>query len=368
VLVVGTRPEAIKLAPVAHALDRRGLPPLLMLTGQHPQLHPADYGLGSFVAARLGCAGREDPHAHVGDVSRAAVPVLRTLSPKIVLVQGDTSSALGGALAARIAGIAVGHVEAGLRSHDRRNPWPEEEFRIAIDADCELLFAPTELSAANLRRERVRGQIHVTGNSGIDSLPAKARETKTRGDRGRPRLLVTCHRRENWGRGIGAIAMALRRIASQRIAEVEVILHPNPKVAMQIRQMLLGQEGIAFREPCAHGEALAAMAAADLVLSDSGGIQEEAAALGMPLLVLREKTERPEAIATGNYALVGTDPDGIVSAVEKRLAAPAAKASSVFGDGRAGDRIAQIVEAWLQALDCSDSQQLSANPPNYRNT
>jgi UDP-N-acetylglucosamine 2-epimerase (non-hydrolysing) len=110
------------------------------------------------------------------------------------------------------------------------------------------------------------------------------------------------------------------------------------------------------------------MAAADLVLSDSGGIQEEAAALGMPLLVLREKTERPEAIATGNYALVGTDPDGIVSAVEKRLAAPAAKASSVFGDGRAGDRIAQIVEAWLQALDCSDSQQLSANPPNYRNT
>ena len=267
--------------------------------------------------------------------------------PDLFVVQGDTSTALGGALAAKVAGIPVAHVEAGLRSHDLKRPWPEEEFRIAIDRDCELLLAPTELSAANLRRERVRGRIHVTGNSGIDAVLALRPEVPGR-EPGEPRLLVTCHRRENWGAGICAVASAIRTIASQSIARIEVVLHPNPALADSIRQMLVGQRAVAFRPPCGHSETIAAMLGADLVLSDSGGIQEEATALGVSLLVLRDKTERPEAIACGNVELVGTDHDRIVAAVRRRLNSGSSAGPSLpFGDGRASERIAAIIGEWL---------------------
>jgi len=347
-LVVGTRPEAIKLAPVATALASLDLPPSIIFTGQHPDLDPVDFGLDGYAGARLDCPGQQDPHAHVGSVSRAVATVLAQHKARLVVVQGDTSSALGGALGARLAGVPVGHVEAGLRSHDRRNPWPEEEFRIAIDRDSELLFAATELSAANLRRERARGAIHVTGNTGIDAVLANRTSPGTRQRGDTPRLLVTCHRRENWGDGLAAIAAAIRRIADDGIARVELILHPNPFVSSQMRSMLLGQPGVAFRHACTHIEAIGAMLRSDLVLSDSGGIQEEATALGVPLLVLRRTSERPEAIASGNVELVGTDPDRIVSAVRRRLAQNEnAPGALPFGDGRAGERIAAIIGEWL---------------------
>jgi UDP-N-acetylglucosamine 2-epimerase (non-hydrolysing) len=270
--------------------------------------------------------------------------------PQIVVVQGDTSSALGGALAAEIAGISVAHVEAGLRTHDRRRPWPEEEFRVAIDRQAQLLFAPTELSAANLRRERVRGHIHVTGNTGIDAaLSARARidpSSKT------ARLLVTCHRRENWGEGVNNLASALAQIACDGAVRVEVILHPNPELARRMRELLGGRSGIALRPACEHQTTLAAMLESALVLSDSGGMQEEAAALGVPLLVLRDRTERPEAIACGNVELVGTDPHRIIAAVRRRLdGASAAEPSLPFGDGSASERIARIVDEWLVDRD-----------------
>jgi UDP-N-acetylglucosamine 2-epimerase (non-hydrolysing) len=322
--------------------------PLLVFTGQHPQLQPADHGLDLYPAIRLACPGQDDPHRHVGDVTKAALPVLYDEAPALVLVQGDTSSALGGALAARLADIPVGHVEAGLRSHDRRRPWPEEEFRVAIDAEAELLFAPTDLSAANLRREGVRGQIHVTGNSGIDSVLAASKGLEPARE-GPKRLLVTCHRRENWGEGLAGVAAALRQIAAEKLAQVEVVLHPNPALAASIRAMLMGHAGIVFRPPCSHREAIAAMLGSDLVLSDSGGIQEEAAALGVPLLVLRDRTERPEAIACGNLELVGTDGTRIVSAVRRRLgSASSASPALPYGDGKAGERIAAIIEEWLE--------------------
>ena len=322
--------------------------PTLVFTGQHPRLKRSDYGLARFSAIRLDCPGQENPHAHVGAVGRAVHAALQELEADLVLVQGDTSSALGGALGARLAGVPVGHVEAGLRSHNLNNPWPEEEFRIAIDRDAELLFAPTELSAANLRRERVRGAVHVTGNSGIDAVLSISESIGAFRTAGPPRLLVTCHRRENWGDGLAAIATALRQIAGEGIARVELILHPNPFVSDQLRTMLLGQAGVIFRDPCAHSETVAAMLCCDLILSDSGGIQEEATALGVPLLVLRRMTERPEAIASGNVELVGTDAVRIVSAVRRRLARKeSAPASLPFGDGRASERIAAIVEAWL---------------------
>ena len=297
---------------------------------------------------RLDCAGQADPHAHVGAVSKAIVPALCAAAPDLVVVQGDTSSALGGALAAKMAGTPLAHVEAGLRSHDRRRPWPEEEFRIAIDRDSDLLFAPTELSVANLRRERVRGEIHVTGNSGIDAALAVRRGLDARAGQAGPTLLVTCHRRENWGRGIGGIAAALRTISASGSVQVEVVLHPNPDLSRHIRNLLAGEAHITLRTPCRHSEMIEAMVASDLVLSDSGGIQEEAAAFGVPLLVLREKTERPEGIACGTLELVGTDPDCIVRAVRRRLSANARTIEALpFGDGRASERIADIIDEWL---------------------
>jgi UDP-N-acetylglucosamine 2-epimerase (non-hydrolysing) len=268
-----------------------------------------------------------------------------------VVVQGDTSSALGGSLAAKIAGIPLAHVEAGLRSHDRRRPWPEEEFRVAIDTQAELLFAPTQLSAANLRRERVSGRIHVTGNSGIDAALAVKRRLQLPTAPERRRLLVTCHRRENWGEGIDGIAASLRMIAAEGIARITVILHPNPALSDRVRELLGGHNAITLDRPCNHSGTIEAMLCSDLVLSDSGGMQEEAAALGVPLLVLREKTERPEALAYGSVELVGTGPDRIVEAVRRRLDGGIAPAPALlFGNGQAGERIAAIVDEWLEEM------------------
>lgn len=325
--------------------------PTLNFTGQHPALDPAEHGLEKYPALRLHCRGNDDPHLYVGYVSKLLARVLSAERPSLVVVQGDTGSALGGALAANLSGIPVAHVEAGLRSHDLRRPWPEEEFRIAIDRDSELLFAPTELSAANLRRERVKGQIHVTGNTGIDAVIGFRGADPVSNAAAPPRLLVTCHRRENWGDGLCGVAAALTRISNEGIADVDVILHPNPVLSAAVRQLLLPANGIRFREACGHSATIAAMRKSSLVLSDSGGIQEEAATLGVPLLVLREKTERPEAIASGNIELVGTDPERIVTAVRRRLSSASPSPSLPFGDGRAGERIAAIIADWLAHKD-----------------
>jgi UDP-N-acetylglucosamine 2-epimerase (non-hydrolysing) len=332
--------------------------PAIAFTGQHAALRAADYGLDQYPAFRLDCPGQDDPHAYAGIVTNALTPLLAAEAPDLVIVQGDTSSALAGALAARIAAIPLAHVEAGLRSHDLRRPWPEEEFRIAIDRDSDLLFAPTELSAANLRRERVRGEIHVTGNSGIDAVIALRRNVRgePRGD-GR-KLLVTCHRRENWGIGLHGVAGALGRIADDGLARIDMLLHPNPVLSATIRRLLAGHTGISFLQPLNHLDTPEAMLACDLVLSDSGGMQEEAAALGVPLLVLRDRTERPEGIATGNMELVGTDPSRIVPAVRRRLGTPKASIALPFGDGRAGERIASVIADGLSARD-------RAEPPNH---
>lgn len=288
----------------------------------------------------------------------------------LLVVQGDTSTALGGALASKIAGVPLAHVEAGLRSHDRRRPWPEEEFRVAIDSHCELLFAPTDLNAANLRRERVRGRIHVTGNSGIDAVLAVQHGLQVAAHRRRsPRLLVTCHRRENWGEGVSGVAAALRAIASRGVARVDVILHPNPALAARVGELLHKEREIALLRPTGHSATVAAMLRSDLVLSDSGGMQEEAAALGVPLLVLREKTERPEAIACGNVELVGTEPERIVSAVRRRLnGAPATAPALPFGDGRAGERIAAIIQEWLEERGAAALSPKSAAAPRTAET
>jgi UDP-N-acetylglucosamine 2-epimerase (non-hydrolysing) len=349
--VVGTRPEAIKLAPVAHALAERGLAVTLVLTGQHAKLDPRDFGLGDLAVERLACPGEEDPHRHVGAVTAALLLTLAG-APDLLVVQGDTSSALGAALAGFTAGVAVAHVEAGLRTHDPLLPWPEEEYRIAIDAQADLLFAPTETAAANLRAERAPGEIHVTGNTSIDAVLAVEAELQPPyrgGDM--PRLLVTAHRRESWGEGLASIAAALRELASE--ATIDFVLHPNAHVASTMRELLGGIGNVLLLEPCSHRELIERMRSADLMLSDSGGIQEEAPTLGVPLLVLREKTERPEGLACGSATLVGTSTDRIVTEARRILNDPDALSDMrrrrfPYGDGKSGPRIAAIIEEWLK--------------------
>ena len=269
------------------------------------------------------------------DLVRAALNRLLPMNrPELLVVQGDTSSALGGALAASELGIPLAHVEAGLRTYDPNLPWPEEENRVAIDRLSDLFFAPTSGNAANLRREQLSGRIHITGNSGIDALaalvgPLPSAPRRRWLPRWHFKLLVTCHRRENWAAGLEGLAAALLVLAEHRVT-ADVILPPNPGVTERMHCLLGGKRGISLVPPLSHAATIAAMRAADLVLSDSGGMQEEAPALGVPLLVLRDKTERPEGLATGNGACrnrSGKD--------RRRGRAPAAGSSLASGNGSA---------------------------------
>lgn len=361
-LVIGTRPEAIKLAPLAHALRGRGLQPVLVLTGQHPQLDPAAYGLANFPVRELHCQARGDPRLHAEAVAGALAPALfGPERPGLVIVQGDTSSALGGALAAQSAGVALAHVEAGLRSHDLAMPWPEEGNRVAIDRIADLLFAATSDNAANLREEGVGGQVHVTGNTAIDALfdvladlpppPLQNQHFRT--------LLVTCHRRENWGAAFTPIGQALLALAQTPRLRIDFVLHTNPAMAAAARLLLGGNPRIRLLSPLCHRTMFDALRSAHLLLSDSGGIQEEAPALGIPLLVLRSTTERPEGVASGNSRLVGNDREEIVLEARRLLDDRQAYAAMAvpalpFGDGKAALRIAELCHEWL------DRQRLPA--------
>ncbi|MGZ8286369.1 MAG: non-hydrolyzing UDP-N-acetylglucosamine 2-epimerase [Allosphingosinicella sp.] len=357
VSVVGTRPEAIKMAPVARALARlAGVRHQVLLTGQHG-------GLGRYFDLPEGSVYRLrfDPRDRGVESLRAALrALLRGLFQRrradLVLVHGDTTSAAAGALAARDCGIPLAHVEAGLRSFDLDSPWPEESHRVAIDALAELLFAPTEGAAKNLRLEpRVAGRILVTGNSGIDALlQARSRIAKSSGAPrdGRRRILATCHRRENRDGPARAVCHTIRRMVAELPVRVTAPLHLNPLARGPVEAELAGVDHVELLEPQGYEAMVRLMDESWLILTDSGGLQEEAPALGKPVLVLRDVTERPEALATGNLELVGTDPDRIFAAVAGLLADEAkyarmARPAFPFGDGHASERIAQAIEAWL---------------------
>jgi UDP-N-acetylglucosamine 2-epimerase (non-hydrolysing) len=341
------------MSPIAAALAAQGIAPLIVLTGQHPELDLVDFGLADFACRALHCAGQRNPHAHA-EMVRRAMRASFAPKPEIVVVQGDTSSAFGAAQAAFFDDIPVAHVEAGLRTHDPSAPWPEEEYRTAIDARAALLFAPTDGAAEHLEREKVAGAVFVTGNSGVDATLAieAALPPLAVREHGRPRLLVTCHRRESWGPGLDGIAAAVRALA-MRGNDIRFVLHPNPHVAAAMRRLLGGRDGVTLLEPFTHAELLQEMRNADLVLSDSGGIQEEAPVLGVPMLVLREKTERPEGIAQGHALLVGVEPERIIAEASRLLDDPVTLAGMSrrgmpYGDGRASGRIAALIVAWLE--------------------
>jgi len=364
--VIGTRPEAIKLSPVALALAALGEPPHLFVTGQHPGLELGDHGLDGFAATPLHCPGQPDPMLHAELVTAELRRILPIDPPDLLVVQGDTSSALGGALAAHESGVFLAHVEAGLRTYDPKLPWPEEKNRVTIDRMAQLLFAPTSGNAANLRHEKVSGIIHITGNSGIDALaelagtlPVKPRRSWW--PRREFRLLVTCHRRENWGSGLDHMAIAIRLLADRRICS-DVVLPPNPKVTERMTSLFGDHRRIRLVPPLSHRATVDAMRRSDVVLSDSGGIQEEAPALGVPLLVLRDKTERPEGLATGSMELVGTDPQRIVEAV-MRLRHNRSHRNAMsrpclpFGDGNAASRIARYCLMFLEERQAIERSQ-----------
>ncbi len=288
-------------------------------------------------------------------IAAGAAAEIARFRPHMLLVQGDTTSAWAAAHAGHALGVPVGHIEAGLRSGNPMSPWPEERNRTEIDAIATLLFAPTADAAANLFADpAVTGDVSVTGNTGIDALlhtRARIARPAVLHDSARRLILATTHRRENIGDGIAGICTALLALAARGDVEIVLPVHPNPAVQTQIESALGGNDRITLLPALDYPEMVRLMDIAHLILSDSGGLQEEAPALGLPLLVLRDNSERPEVIASGNAQLVGTDPARILAAANRLLDEPIAYARMArpafpYGRGDAAMRILDDVEDW----------------------
>ena len=363
-LVIGTRPEAIKMLPVVRAL--RPLPHIelkVVTTGQHRQMLDqvfAAFGERADIDLDLMTPGQS-----LGQITARVMQAMEDLiaqhRPGLVLVHGDTTSAMAAALAAFYARVPVGHVEAGLRSHDIMRPWPEEYNRISIDAVAQLLWAPTQGAAQNLRREHpgtadTPRHVEITGNTGIDALLHIANRAELTDadalpvalDTARKLILVTGHRRESFGGGFARICDALAILGRREDVQIVYPVHLNPQVKDVVEARLSGAANVHLVPPVDYEKMVRLMKAAHFVLTDSGGVQEEAPALGKPVLVMRETTERPEGVEAGTARLVGTDADTIVAETEKLLDDPDAYAAMArshnpFGDGRSAARIADLL-------------------------
>ena len=368
-VIFGTRPEAIKLFPVVAALKATpGLDVRTCVTAQHRGLLDqvlSIAGLTPDIDLDLMEPGQSLDRLTarlllgLGDVMDAE-------RPDRVIVQGDTATAMVGALAAYYRKVPVSHVEAGLRSGDIYQPWPEEVNRRIVAPIADQHFAPTETAAEALRRENIDpATIHVTGNTVIDALHAT--RAKLVAD---PSLaagldeiaarfackrivLVTTHRRENFGAGMDDIARALGRIAARDDVAILFPMHPNPNVVAAMERVLGDRPNIARIDPLDYPHFIRAIELCHIALTDSGGVQEEAPALAKPVLVMRETTERPEGVVAGTAKLIGTDPDRIIAEVTALLDdadayAAMARAHNPFGDGHASARIAKVVAATVR--------------------
>lgn len=366
VVTFGTRPEAIKMFPVVFALRETGLFDVkVVVTAQHRELLDSVLALAG-ITPDVDLDLMQPDQSLDGLASRILTrfgAVLDGLLPDRVLVHGDTLTTMMASLACYFRRIPVGHVEAGLRSGDIYSPWPEEVNRKVTGVISDLHFAPTETAASALRAENVdENTIHVTGNTVIDALlfaqgriaadpslapaiaPLKARFAQRR------IIAVTAHRRENFGAGMHEIAKGLQILAARDDVAIIYPLHPNPNVGGVMRPALAGYDNIALIDPLDYLDFVAMMAASDIVLTDSGGIQEEAPSLGKPVLVMRDTTERPEGVTAGTARLVGADASVILAETGRLLDDPEAyrrmaTAHNPYGDGTASRQIAQLVAA-----------------------
>lgn len=365
--VFGTRPEAIKLCPVILHLRSRPdeFDVKVCITAQHRSM--LDQVLSAFgVQAdhdlnlmRAGQTLSESTSRMMG----ALEPVLKLENPDLVLVQGDTTSTLCGALAAFYRRIAVGHVEAGLRTGDMSQPFPEEMNRVVAGKLSTLHFAATEGAARNLTSEGVdRNRIWVTGNSGIDavlyvrdrlaagSLP---HQDWTGRDSSRKLIVVTAHRRESFGPGLESICRALKRLSERGDVDIVYPVHRNPNVLDPVHRILGGCANVSLIEPLDYVPFVDLMQQAYLLITDSGGVQEEGPSLGKPILVMRDKTERPEAVEAGTVKLVGTSEDRIVAEAcalldDTSIHARMSRVHNPYGDGRASSRIADAIHSFFE--------------------
>jgi UDP-N-acetylglucosamine 2-epimerase (non-hydrolysing) len=361
--IFGTRPEAIKFAPVIAAL--RSHPDVfktrICVTGQHREMLDQVLELFKLVPDYdLNVMLDDQSLSYVtAEVLTRLERIVDREKPDWVLVQGDTTTTAAASLAAFYHKIKVGHIEAGLRTHDRFNPFPEETNRQIADALADIHFAPTERARQNLLHEGYSNDaIRVTGNTVIDALQdIAARPFGRRGTIldepdlvGQRVILVTAHRRENFGQPIRNICAALRNLATKYSREIEVVypVHMNPNVRRVVYELLEGLTNVHLLPPLDYEVFVRLMQRAYLILTDSGGLQEEAPTFGVPVLVLRDRTERPEAIEAGTAQLVGTDTNQIVKVASKLLDnestyAKMAHAVNPFGDGRASHRIASFL-------------------------
>lgn len=357
--VVGTRPEAIKMAPVILALQKQEWADVQVLaTAQHRQM--LDQVLSVFgIVPDYDLDIMQSNQGLTELTARLLVAldkVLAEAAPDIVLAQGDTTTVMTTALACFYRQIAFGHVEAGLRTGNIYNPFPEEMNRVVAGHLAAMHFAPTTSAKENLLRENISADcVYVTGNTVIDALLETARQDFAIGidlDAAKRLILLTAHRRENFGAPMrDAFTAMLELIERNDTVELLYPVHPNPNVTRPAYEIMGGHSRIHLVEPLGYAQFVQAMKQAYLIISDSGGVQEEAPALGKPVLVLREETERPEAVAAGVVRLVGTNQALIISEAEKLLAdkeyyRSMARGVSPYGDGKAAARIVSIIKMW----------------------
>jgi UDP-N-acetylglucosamine 2-epimerase (non-hydrolysing) len=361
--IFGTRPEAIKMAPVVRALAREnGIESLVCVTGQHRSM--LDQVLHLFDISPDFDLDIMRPGQSLTDITVTVLDrltrLLAEVRPDRILVHGDTTTAMAATLAAFYQKIPVGHVEAGLRTGDLSRPWPEEMNRKVVDHIADLLFAPTSGARDNLLREGLNDdRIRVTGNTVIDALlhtvgrlhaepelAERCAEQFRYLDPDRKLILVTAHRRESFGPGFERICRALAELAERPDAQIIYPVHLNPTVRDPVSRVLGGRRGVWLIEPLDYLPFVWLMERSTLILTDSGGLQEEAPSLGKPVLVMRDLTERPEAVDAGTVRLVGTDRERIVSTAGHLLDAPAAceqmrRRHNPYGDGHASRRIVE---------------------------
>ena len=355
-VVFGTRPEAIKLCPVVLALKADpAFDCRVCVTGQHKEM--LYQVLDVFGVKPDIDLGLMRPNQTLGGLTARAIAALDDYlaqeNPDIVMVQGDTTTVLAGALAAFYHHIPVAHVEAGLRTGNMESPWPEEANRVLTTRLAKWHFCPTENNKNNLLREGVNpSDIYVTGNTVIDALLLAKEKVKGEGEQRNDKrsVLITGHRRENFGEGLEHICQAVKKLATE-FPEVDFIypVHLNPNVREPVNRLLNGLANVKLIEPQAYLPFVGLMNAAYLILTDSGGVQEEAPSLGKPVLVMRDTTERPEAVTAGTVKIVGTEVKSICDNVRRLLMDRAeygkmAAAANPYGDGHAVERIVEILK------------------------